>query len=272
MKKSWPWMVAAASVLMSGTMLATGADAAGKKDKPVTPVEQPAPVRPNFNGIWVMADYDLVYRPEMHNPPYTPKARANMERYLREFDRTRDDPAQYCVLMGMPWRMLNLARDYPLEIYQTPDRVIMLFEGHDDKRSIHIGRTTVPENLPQSANGWSNAQWDGDTLVITTSNVTPRTDINPLMRSEEAVITERWTKKVDPKYGDIIDVDMTIVDPPIYTEPVKGHQVYRRAPAGVEVGGYNCADDLWDKHLIAREAEIAAAKAKAAKAHKKPQH
>lgn len=215
--------------------------------------------RPDFNGVWVMADYDLVYLPQEHNPPYNAPTRANMERYRTEFNPVIDDPAQFCVRMGMPWRMLNRARDYPVEIYQTDQRVIMLFEGHDDYRSIRLDRTTVPENLPALANGWSNAVWDGDQLVITSSNLTGRTEINTLQRSESAVVTERWTLARHPEYGDVVEIDITMVDPERYDAPINARNVYKRAAPGVEVGGYNCADALWEEYLIGREEELAGA-------------
>lgn len=214
--------------------------------------------KPDFNGVWVMASYDLVWLPQEHDPPYTAEVRAEMERYRTRFDPKKDDPAQFCVRMGMPWRMLNRARDYPVEIYQNPDRIIMLFEGHDDYRSIRLDRTTFPENLPALGNGWSNARWDGGTLVITTRNLTGRTTINPLQRSEEAEVTERWTLKKHPEFGDTIDIDITMVDPQRYTAPIKAHNVYKRAEPGVEVGGYNCNDALWEDYLVRREEEIAA--------------
>ena len=84
--------------------------------------------KPDFNGVWVMASYDLVWLPQEHDPPYTPEIKAEMERFRTRFDPKVDDPAQLCVRMGMPWRMLNRARDYPVEIYQNPDRIIMLVE------------------------------------------------------------------------------------------------------------------------------------------------
>lgn len=221
--------------------------------------------KPNFNGVWTMAEYDLVYLPQEHNPPYTPEIQAQMDRYKTEFIPAVDEPAKFCVRMGMPWRMLNRARDYPIEIYQNPDRIIMLFEGYDDYRSIRLDRTTVPENLPALANGWSNAKWEGDTLVITSSNLTARNTINTLQRSEEAVVTERWTMSKDPKHGDIIDINITMVDPQRYTAPIKARNVLKRVEPGVEVGGYNCADTLWDNYIEKREQEIAAQKKKAHK-------
>lgn len=218
--------------------------------------------KPDFNGVWVMASYDLVWLPQEHDPPYTPEIKAEMERFRTQFDPKVDDPAQLCVRMGMPWRMLNRARDYPVEIYQNPDRIIMLFEGHDDYRSIRLDRTTAPENLPALGNGWSNAKWDGDTLVITTNNLTARSTINPLQRSESAEITERWTLQKHPEFGDVVDIDITMTDPERYTAPIKARNVYKRAAPGIEVGGYNCADALWEEYLVKREAEIAAKKGK----------
>lgn len=215
--------------------------------------------RPDFNGVWVMASYDLVWLPQEHEPPYTPEIKAEMERYHTQFVPKQDDPAQFCVRMGMPWRMLNRARDYPVEIYQTPQRVVMLFEGHDDYRSIRLDRSVAPENLPALGNGWSNAKWVGDSLEITTTNLTDRTTINPLQRSEEMVITEHWALKKHAEFGDVIEIEMTIVDPHRYTTPVKARNVYKRAKPGVEVGGYNCADALWEDYLAKREDEIAIA-------------
>ncbi len=264
--------------LLAGTSLAGCAYAATSAAPAVTAAPAPAaapaatdiPTRdgkPNFNGVWVMADYNLVYLPQEHNPPYTPEIQAQMDRYKTELDPVIDDPAKFCVRMGMPWRVLNRARDYPLEIYHNPDRIIMLFEGHDDYRSIRLDRTTVPANLPALANGWSNAKWEGDTLVITSTNLTARNEVNTLQRSEEAVITERWTMYKHPEHGDVIDINITMVDPLRYTAPIKARNVLKRAEPGVEVGGYNCADALWDAYVEEREKQIAAAK-RAKKSHK----
>lgn len=246
-------------VTLTAALLASVANPSFAADNPVPETASSASTensKPDFNGVWTMADYSLTIRPEDSPPPYTQEVQANVDRYKRDFDIVKDDPAQFCVLMGMPWRMLNRARDYPLEIYQTKERIFIIFEGHDDRRVIRLDRTTVPENLPQSANGWSNAYWEGQTLVVTTSNLTARTAINTLQRSEEAVVTERWNFRKDEKYGDVIEIDITIVDPPIYTKPVTARQVYKRSAPGVEIGGYNCADDLWARYLEAREIEI----------------
>ncbi len=250
----------AAAALMA-TCLTPMAACASPQQTAATPVEQATPTQaahPDFTGVWVMASFDMVTLPQSGNPPYTPEVQANMDRYKRDFDVVKDDPAQFCVRMGMPYRMLNRARDYPVDIYQTDKRIVLLFEGHDDYRSIRLDRTVVPENLPTSANGWSNARWEGETLVITTSNMTGRSAINPLQRSEDAVITERWTMKKHPEFGDMIDIDITIDDPNVYTRPVKAHNAWKRANPGVEVGGYNCADELWENYLAKREQEIAA--------------
>jgi hypothetical protein len=252
-----------AATAMSALLLTACAHQPVQASEVVSTVAEPATLptlngRPSFNGVWVMAAYDLVYLPQEHDPPYNEQTRANMERLRTVFDPVIDDPAQYCVRMGMPWRMLNRARDYPVEIYQTDQRVIMLFEGHDDYRSIRLDRTTVPENLPALANGWSNAVWNGEQLLITTSNVTGRTEINPLQRSESAVITERWTLSRHPEHGEVIEIDITMVDPERYDGPIHARNVYKRAAPGIEVGGYNCADALWEEHLIRREEELAA--------------
>lgn len=210
--------------------------------------------KPNFNGVWELLDMAKVVRPELANPPYTPEA-AKVAAEFKSWDPKADDPSLYCDLKGMPWMMLSRARTYPAEIYQTAERVDLFFELFDTSRSIRINGQPAPKNISPSINGYSNATWDQDTLVIRTTALAERLYPSAQLRSEKAVLTERWKLVKDPKEGDLIEIDFEIVDPVVYTRPVVGKQVLKRTAPDVVVASYNCPEKLWLKHVDDRRAK-----------------
>jgi hypothetical protein len=214
--------------------------------------------KPNFNGVWEMLDMAKVVRPEQGQPPYTPEA-AKLAAEFKSWDPKKDDPSLYCDLKGMPWMMLSRARTYPAEIYQTAERVDVFFELFDTSRSIRVNGKPAPKNISPSINGYSTATWDNDTLVIKTTALAERLYPSPQLRSEKAELTERWKMVKDPKEGDLIEIDFEIVDPVVYTRPVKGKQVFKRAAPDVVVASYNCPEKLWLKHVDDRRAQGKAA-------------
>ncbi|MGE0115955.1 MAG: hypothetical protein AB7T07_13865 [Steroidobacteraceae bacterium] len=212
--------------------------------------------RPDFSGVWEMADLEYTVIPEENHPRFTEQTRRDIENYQKNYDPKKDDPVNVCFVKGMPWTMLFRARGYPMEVYQTDKRVVMFFEPYDGYRNIRLDRKVFPDSVPRSANGYSIGHWEGDTLVIETRNLTGRNPISPTHRSEQARIIERWKFQQDAKYGQVLDVDVTMDDPEVFIEPAKGHGVFKRAPAGVEVGGYNCSEALWSDYIDKRRAEV----------------
>ena len=193
-----------------------------------------------------MAGLDYTILPDENSPKFTALAQKRLEFYAQHFDLVKDSPANLCFVKGMPWTMLFRARTYPMEIYQTPDRIFVNFEPYDGKRVIHFDRTQFPENVPPSADGYSIGHWEGKTLVIETRNLTARNPVSPTQRSDKARIIERWRLLPHREFGQILDVDVVVEDPEIFVVPAHGHSAFKRAPAGVEVGGYNCSESLWD--------------------------
>lgn len=200
----------------------------------------------DFSGVWEMARLDYTVLPDENSPKFTPQARARLDYFARHFDPLEEGPPRFCFVKGMPWTMLFRARTYPMEIYQTPQRLFLSFEPYDGKRTIRLDRTDFPTNVPPSADGYSIAHWEGRTLVIETRHLKARNPVSPTQRSEKARVIERWQLLPHPEFGQILDIDVTVDDPETYLEPARGHGAFKRAPAGVEVGGYNCVDSLWD--------------------------
>lgn len=213
----------------------------------------------NFAGVWEMLDINQVMRPEQGKPPYTPQAQKVMEEY-KAWDPKKDDPSLYCDLKGMPWLMLSRARTYPTEIHQTGDRLNLFFELFDASRTIRITDQPAPADLTPSINGYSTAKWEGSTLVVRTQGLAERLYPSPQLRSEKAVVTERWNLVKDPADGELIKIDFTIEDPVVYTTPVKGQQVWKRSAPGTTLASYNCPEKLWLKHVETKRASLKAAK------------
>ncbi len=210
----------------------------------------------DFSGVWRSAGPDYAVLPEQNAAKFTPDAARGLEYYRAHFHPGKDDPAVVCLLKGMPWTILLRPRDYPVEIYQTPERVVMFFELYDTHRNILLGEKTFPDDVPPSGNGYSIAHWEGDALVIETRNLTATNPVTPYPRSEEARIVERWTRGTDAQLGDVLRVDITVHDPRVFTEPGRGWVTFHRSPPGTRVGGYNCSEQLWDNYVDKRRAEV----------------
>ena len=244
--------------LVAGTVMPfVPASAAPKVD-----AAKAAAVHPDFSGVWKLADPARVVMPET-NGTLTPEAKANLEHFRKYYKGEDADPAvKVCLAKGMPWTSLIRARDYPVDIYQTKDRVIMTFELYDMYRTIFIDGPPKPDYYPDGPNGYSVGHWEGDTLVIETTGIMPLNPIGPNLRGSDTKIVERWTMKKDPEFGDLIVIDLDQYDPETYVGPAHGHNELARSPAGTVVGGYGCSASLWDAFVEKKEAEISAGQEK----------
>lgn len=218
-----------------------------------------AAAHPDFSGLWLIANAELVVRPEANVANLTAEAKARIERYQHDYDAAKEDPVQYCVPNGMPWMMLSRARGYLLDIYQTSARLTLIFEYMDAHRLIHFNESGPPPTFTPSSNGYSVAHWDGDTLVITTTALKARNPIGLLQRSDQAQITERWRLTKSAASGKALDIDLTITDPVVYTVPAHAYQRFVPAPPGSVLNTYGCADSMYDDHIRAVDAQRKAA-------------
>jgi len=120
-------------------------------------------------------------------------------------------------------RFINMDRDGPpmlagaynnnYQIVQTRDYVLILVEMLHDVRMIPIdGRPKLPESVRQML-GSSRGHWEGETLVVETTNFTNRTAFQG--SSENMRLVERFTRVAD----DNIRYEFTVSDPDTWTRP-----------------------------------------------------
>ena len=118
-----------------------------------------------------------------------------------------------CITRGLPGTMIPGFYNHNYQILQTSDYVVILVEMIHDARIIPLdGRPHLPPQLRQWL-GDSRAHWEGDTLVVETSNFTAKGDQRVrnlvLAGSEHSHLVERF-RRVD---ADTIDYRFTVTDP-----------------------------------------------------------
>jgi len=159
----------------------------------------------------------IIDPPDGKVPTLTPEAQRhpNFENYGK-FDSVKDRPlSERCLLgfgstSGPP--MLPVLYNNNYQIVQTPDAVMILVEMVHDARIIRMNATHAPPSVRQWL-GDSIGHWEGDTLVVDTTNFTAKTKFRG--SSENLHVVERF-KRTGP---DTILYRATIEDPTVFTRP-----------------------------------------------------
>jgi hypothetical protein len=124
-----------------------------------------------------------------------------------------------CITRGIVGSVLRVIYGNGNRIVQSPGVVAFSYEMIHDTRVIYTdGRPHIGQSIRQYL-GDSRARWDGDVLVVETTNLTDKTSIggngNGLRHSAKMTITEQFKRVAD----DIIQYQFTVVDPVTYMRP-----------------------------------------------------
>jgi hypothetical protein len=160
----------------------------------------------------------VVDPPDGRVPRLTQEAQARADARLAARRRSpADGPedrslAERCILWptaGPPMIPSGYNNNY--QILQTPDYVVILIEMIHDVRIIPLhGRPHAPQSVRQWM-GDSRGRWEGDTLVVDTTNFTSKTNFRG--SGENLHLIERFTR-VDP---DTLNYEFTVEDPASFT-------------------------------------------------------
>jgi hypothetical protein len=142
------------------------------------------------------------------------------------FDRVTDfDNWDRCITRGLPASMLPAYYNNGVQIHQSPGYVVIRLEMIHEARVIPIGSAPVDAGV-KAWFGLSRGRWEGDTLVVETTNFNGRgssTNIHTIGSppfnntpiSTEYKLTERFTR-TGP---DTLTYQATVYDPVIWTAP-----------------------------------------------------
>ena len=116
-----------------------------------------------------------------------------------------------CLSFGAP--RLGAGYNSYYQLFQTPNYVVIQMEMAHDARIIPLdGRPHVDDSLRQWL-GDSRGHWEGDTLVVETTNYSPQSYF--MGSAENLEVTERFTR-VGP---DVLQYEVTLTDATTWTAP-----------------------------------------------------
>lgn len=192
----------------------------------------------SYNALWFVGDQgrptgrtSLIVDPENGRlPPLTPHgeqlraeiaARNAAKRIGKdEIINTWADHSIYDQCIGRAMPRVNQEYNQGVEILQSPGYVTIFYESMHDTRIIPVNGTPHLDPNVRQWNGDSRGHWEGNTLVVDSTNFTDK------MKSNDAApfggfpqgnmhLTERFTR-VD---ANTIDYLVTVDDPAIWTRP-----------------------------------------------------
>jgi hypothetical protein len=182
------------------------------------------PATGNYNQFWVV-DRDWHDRrtslitdpPDGRLPPMTPEGQ---RRRAAEQEARRahafEDPEVFplgerCVNFGVP--RLQAGYNSYIQIVQSPGYVTILSEMAHDARIVPTDGRPHLDGRVRAWNGDSRGRWEGDTLVIDTTNFSPKSDF--MGSHDQLHLTERFTRPS----RDILEYAITVDDPSTWTRP-----------------------------------------------------
>jgi hypothetical protein len=129
-----------------------------------------------------------------------------------------DDLVYKCYPPGTPRIYIH---PFPMEIIQLPGRVLQVFEYDHLVRAIYTDGREHRDDLAPSWMGDSIGHWEGDTLVVDTTNFPPQQSFRG--SSENLHVVERF-RRVD---ANTINYRFTVDDPTTFTAPFSGEIPFR---------------------------------------------
>ena len=193
----------------------------------------------------------LVVDPENGRIPVIPSA-VRRSATLRELFDTWENHSVWgrCIAVGVPGRLLlggalvegdSTGYNKAYEIFQAPGYVVLFLEIMHEARVIPLdGRPHVGRDI-DLWNGDSRGRWDGQTLVVETTNFNSRGDGKAGVPQTPALrVVERFTR-VDEK---TLQYETTLTDPNVYSRPWTARQIHSLDPQYV-IFEYACHEGNW---------------------------
>ena len=191
-------------------------------------VAAPALAAPaDFSGVWQPVGDGLAHPDDGGAVPLTPAAaaiaRANAAAAARgDF---AFDPAMHCLPYGTPRLMLVPS---PVQLLVTANRVVFVHQLNHSARLVYLDRGHDPAVDP-SFLGDSVGRWDGDTLVVDTTNFRAGLlDRSGVPVGEKLHVVERYRVS-----GRRITGRITVEDPANFTRAWSFAVVLERRPGGI---------------------------------------
>jgi hypothetical protein len=188
----------------------------------------------------------VVDPPDGRIPPMTPEGQKYVENlrgglgpgqhFPDKVDSWEDfDIYSRCITRGLVSSMLPTLYNFGNQIVQAPGYVVIRNEMIHEARVIPLdGRPHIGSNI-RSYMGDSRGHWEGNTLVVETTNFNNQTGTGGGFFSDAARLTERFTRVAQ----DELSYDLIVNDPKTWTKPWTVHMPYK-LDAGYTIYEYAC--------------------------------
>jgi len=118
-----------------------------------------------------------------------------------------------CITRGLPTGMMPAGYNNNVQLLQTPNAVVIFNEMIHDARVVPLDGRPHIDNAIRQWRGDSRAWWDGDTLVVETTNFSEHADFRG--SNDNLRLVERLTR-TGP---DTVTYEFTVTDPATWTSP-----------------------------------------------------
>ena len=171
--------------------------------------------------------------------PLTEKGRAA----AAHFDE-RDDPLIECIPLTAPEGMSS---EYLHAIEQSGTNVLLRDEFWEVSRPVYMDGRAHPPADQRFQQGHSTGRWEGDTLVVETTNFTDNVwgTARGIPSGAQKRVVERYRLTDD---GATVTIDFTLADPEYLTEPIAGSEKWRYVPS-LELLSNKCDLEIAHRYL-----------------------
>ena len=152
-------------------------------------------------------------------PPVTAAGRARQQAVAAAFAQPSSAADTGNAIRCISWGVPRLGGRYGAgdlsyyEIVQAPGYVVLTAEAGHESRVIPLdGRPHLPSSIRQW-NGDSRGRWDGNTLVVETTNFSPKSFF--MGATDNLRVVERFARTAP----DRIEYTITVADPTTWTQP-----------------------------------------------------
>lgn len=193
----------------------------------------------DFSGTWKGIAPRSSILPDRRAIPFTAEGKKRYNENLRlkaKKDVSFDLTTSRCSSPGVPRIMLTPLR---FRIFQDPQVMTIGFEWNRVRRAIGMPGLPPQISLFGAADdaklvgtkmGTALAQWDGNTLVVVTKDISDKTLLDDVVpHSFDMTVTERFTLKD----ADTLENRITIEDPEYFTRPWETVVTYKRQPDAI---------------------------------------
>lgn len=166
--------------------------------------------------------------PNGRYPPLTPEGerrRAQMHSSWTQdaFDKVADfNSLDRCLSRGLPTSMTPFPYNNGVRVFQAPGYVVIQLEIVHETRLIPLDGRPAPSGAIRQYLGTSRGHWEGDTLVMETTNLTGDTPMNLVGPTKVSVPTspqEHVTERLTLTGPNTLFYQATVDDPGVFTAP-----------------------------------------------------